>query len=52
MDIAVEEAGRKPLALVAAFAALGVVSFIGQIVHRLYFHPLSKIPGPWINAIS
>lgn len=52
MDIAVEEAGRKPMALVAAIAALGVAYFVGQIIHRLYFHPLSKIPGPWINAIS
>lgn len=26
--------------------------YIGQIIHRLYFHPLHKIPGPWINAVS
>ncbi|OTA99546.1 hypothetical protein M426DRAFT_16305 [Hypoxylon sp. CI-4A] len=23
-----------------------------QIVYNLYFHPLSKIPGPWFSAVS
>ncbi|KAF2399643.1 cytochrome P450, partial [Trichodelitschia bisporula] len=25
---------------------------IGLSIYRLYFHPLSKFPGPWTNAIS
>lgn len=52
MDITKEEAVRKPLTLVAAFATLSVLYIVGRIIHRLYFHPLSKIPGPKINAIS
>lgn len=39
-------AGLTPLALIIA----GFWAF--QIIYNLYFHPLSKIPGPWIAAIS
>ena len=52
MDTIREEAGRKPLTLVATFFTLSFLYFVGIIVHRLYFHPLSKVPGPWINAVS
>ncbi|KAI1802364.1 cytochrome P450 [Daldinia bambusicola] len=39
-------AGRIPLALI-------ITSYwVYQIIYNLYFHPLSKIPGPWIAAIS
>lgn len=34
-----------------AFGGL-VVYFIVQSVYRLYFHPLSKIPGPKLAALS
>ena len=26
--------------------------FIVRVVHRLYIHPLHKIPGPTVNALS
>ena len=52
MDAIREEAGRKPLTLVVSLFALSAIYFVGTIVHRLYFHPLSKIPGPWINALT
>ncbi|KAI0378814.1 benzoate 4-monooxygenase cytochrome P450 [Hypomontagnella monticulosa] len=39
----------------SAFTGLfwfGVLSFILIIIYNLYFHPLSKIPGPWTAAVS
>lgn len=29
-----------------------VTYIIGQTIYRIYFHPLAKIPGPTLNAIS
>ena len=29
-----------------------LVYTVGTVIHRLWFHPLSKFPGPWLNAVS
>ncbi|KAI7712361.1 putative P450 monooxygenase [Hortaea werneckii] len=42
----------KSLGLIGTFAALSLLFLIGQIIYRVYFHPLSRIPGPKINAVS
>ena len=31
---------------------VAVVWIVGFIITRLYFHPLSKFPGPWIAALT
>jgi cytochrome P450 len=41
-------AGSLLLAIVASV----VLYVVGFVVHRLYFHPLAKFPGPKFNAIS
>lgn len=52
MDTTIADAGRKPVTLIASIAILSILYLVSQIVYRLYFHPLSKIPGPWYNAIT
>ncbi|KAI0843117.1 benzoate 4-monooxygenase cytochrome P450 [Hypoxylon sp. FL0890] len=37
---------------ISLFLLLLVGRWIFQIVYNLFFHPLSKIPGPWFAAIS
>jgi cytochrome P450 len=39
-----------PVAAVAGVACLAYV--FGVIIYRLYFHPLSKYPGPFLNKIT
>uniref|UniRef100_A0A8H7KE28 Uncharacterized protein n=1 Tax=Bionectria ochroleuca TaxID=29856 RepID=A0A8H7KE28_BIOOC len=38
--------------LLPAFAALGTAYFIGRAIYNLYFHPLSKYPGPKLGAVT
>lgn len=38
--------------IVSLFIATSFVAFVGAIVHRLYFHPLSKFPGPKLAALT
>ncbi|KAK3711338.1 hypothetical protein LTR37_009718 [Vermiconidia calcicola] len=52
MDTSSSDAGNRPLLLVSTFATLSLLYFVGWILHRLFFHPLHHIPGPWINAVS
>ncbi|RDL30473.1 Cytochrome P450 [Venustampulla echinocandica] len=44
--------GRLLLPLISCLLASGVVYVIGAIIYRLYFHPLSKFPGPFWAKIS
>ena len=29
-----------------------VLGFVFKVVYDVYFHPLRKFPGPWVNKIS
>ncbi|KAF2173047.1 hypothetical protein M409DRAFT_62676 [Zasmidium cellare ATCC 36951] len=42
----------KPLVLIGTFAVLSLAYFVGTLVYNAFFHPLSKIPGPKLNALS
>ncbi|KAK4555707.1 hypothetical protein LTR86_007460 [Recurvomyces mirabilis] len=42
----------RPVALVGLVVLLPVLFVLGKVIYQLYVHPLSKIPGPRINAIS
>lgn len=52
MDAVKEDAIRKPLTLTSSFITLSILYVAIRIIYRLYFHPLSKIPGPKLNALS
>ena len=49
-----EEAHRRTTALkyLETLSVVVVVWVLGFIIKRLYFHPLSKFPGPRIAAIT
>ena len=38
--------------IVSLIIATSLVAFVGAIVHRIYFHPLSKFPGPKLAALT
>lgn len=38
--------------IVQAAVLLALTLVIAIVIQRLYLHPLSKYPGPWLNAIS
>jgi cytochrome P450 len=40
------------LSLIVSFAALSVIYFVASSFYDAYFGPLSKFPGPKLNAIS
>lgn len=40
--------GAYALLLLGAFVLFGVF----KTVYNLFFHPLRKFPGPWLNKIS
>lgn len=52
MDTVEHPRTALPVSLLAIFAGLSLLYFAGVLIHRLYIHPLHKIPGPWINAVS
>jgi hypothetical protein len=35
-----------------ALAGLALVYLITRTIYRVYFHPLSHIPGPWLAACT
>jgi len=40
------------MSIVVSFAALSVIYYFGSAIYDAYFGPLSKFPGPKLNAIS
>lgn len=41
------------IAVGALVAVTGLVLYtVGVMVYRLWFHPLSKFPGPFLNRVS
>ena len=41
----------RPDFILSSFVCLAVF-LVYHVIHRLYFHPLSKFPGPWIAALT
>lgn len=52
MDAIKAQAARQPIAFVTSFVVLAIIYVAGRIIHRLYIHSLSKIPGPRLNALT
>ena len=44
--------GFGVLALIAAFPLTIIVYYFFLFFYRLFLHPLSHIPGPWLPAMS
>lgn len=43
---------RPSLALLTASTIIWIVYLFGLAIHRLYFSPLAKFPGPRLAALS
>ena len=44
---------RERLLIAGVIFAAGTVLYtLALFIYRLYFHPLAKFPGPWMNAVS
>ncbi|GAB1737231.1 hypothetical protein NU219Hw_g1162t1 [Hortaea werneckii] len=43
----------RPIWPLAILTLLAAITYVGAIcIYRLFFHPLSKYPGPWLAAVS
>ncbi|ETS78591.1 hypothetical protein PFICI_10653 [Pestalotiopsis fici W106-1] len=47
-----EISNLTPIQVIGVGLAVGVLYIVGQSIYRLFFHPLSKFPGPKIAAVS
>ncbi|KAK0344296.1 hypothetical protein LTR94_014996 [Friedmanniomyces endolithicus] len=43
---------RMPVALIGTLIVLIVCYALGKIIYTLYIHPLAKVPGPKLNALT
>ncbi|PSN74548.1 benzoate 4-monooxygenase cytochrome P450 [Corynespora cassiicola Philippines] len=43
---------EKPGTLIAGVLALSVLTLVTQTIYSLYFHPLSKYPGPFLSRAT
>ncbi|EME87800.1 uncharacterized protein MYCFIDRAFT_71270 [Pseudocercospora fijiensis CIRAD86] len=43
---------ERPISFTAGFATLALLYVVGNLIYKLYFGPLSHIPGPKLNALS
>jgi hypothetical protein len=52
-DIAVSKPAGINTAAVAATILSGLLIYsIGLAIYRAFFHPLAKVPGPWLAAVT
>lgn len=38
--------------LVVGGVSFGILYVLGIVIYRLWFHPLAKYPGPFLNRVS
>ncbi|KAF7185028.1 Cytochrome P450 monooxygenase [Pseudocercospora fuligena] len=47
-----DTSSAAPISFTAGFAMLALLYVVGNFIYKLYFGPLSHIPGPKLNAVS